>query len=161
VTDYFLDASALIKRYLVEPGTQWTVSLTNSAANHSILLAEITLAEIAAGVSAKQRAPQGISLAARNGILALFIQECGTEFTLVPANRRVIDLAVTLTQGYRLRGYDAVQLAAGLVANDDLTASGHAPLTFVTADNDLLLAAQGERLPTENPLDYTHLDPSP
>ena len=31
MTDYFLDASALIKRYLVEQGTRWTVSLTDSA----------------------------------------------------------------------------------------------------------------------------------
>ena len=161
MSDYFFDASALIKRYLVEPGTQWTVALTNPAANHSILLAEITLAGIAAGVSAKQRAPRGISLALRNRILARFIQDCNTQFTLVPANRRVIDLAVMLAQRHRLRGYDAVQLAAGLTANDDLTASGHASLTFVTADNDLLLAAQGEGLPTENPLDYAHLDPSP
>jgi hypothetical protein len=66
---------------------------------------------------------------------------------------------VDLTQRYRLRGYDAVQLAAGLTANQELQAGGHPALVLVSADNDLLAAAQGEGLATDNPLDYTHLDP--
>jgi uncharacterized protein len=57
-----------------------------------------------------------------------------------------------LTQQYGLRGYDAVQLAAALVANDDLVANGNTPLMFVSADSDLLLAAHAEGLATDNPL---------
>jgi hypothetical protein len=80
---------------------------------------------------------------------------------LIPANRPDIDRAVLLTQRHRLRGYDAVQLAMGLTANDDLVRAGRAVLVFATADNDLLQAAQSEGLATDNPLNYTHLDPPP
>jgi hypothetical protein len=58
---------------------------------------------------------------------------------------------VNLTQSYRLRGCDAIQLAAALSANRDLLAAGLPPITFVASDEDLLAAARGEGLATENP----------
>jgi uncharacterized protein len=61
VTDYFLDASALVKRYVDETGSAWVRSITNPAEGHSILLAEISIAEVTAALAAKQRAPQGLT----------------------------------------------------------------------------------------------------
>ena len=58
---------------------------------------------------------------------------------------------MSLTQRHRLRGYDAVQLASALTANRTLTGAGLAVLTFVAADNDLLVAAQSEGMVAENP----------
>jgi predicted nucleic acid-binding protein len=63
-----------------------------------------------------------------------------------------IILATHLTQNHRLRGYDAVQLATALVINNVLTTSGfYDGFTFVSADNDLILAAKSEGLSTDNP----------
>ncbi|MBA3946870.1 MAG: type II toxin-antitoxin system VapC family toxin [Herpetosiphonaceae bacterium] len=57
----------------------------------------------------------------------------------------LLDRAMQLTQQHRLRGYDAVQLAA-------LTASAVLPpLTFLSADNDLIAAARSEGLSADNP----------
>ena len=56
-----------------------------------------------------------------------------------------------MTQNYRLRGYDAVQLAAALTANAVLTSAGLSPLIFAAADDDLLNAARAEGLAAENP----------
>jgi predicted nucleic acid-binding protein len=53
VTDYHLDASALVKRYAPEPGSDWVLEITEPTAGHTIILAEITLAEVAAALAAK------------------------------------------------------------------------------------------------------------
>ncbi len=158
MTDYFLDSSALVKRYFLETGSQWVLAITDTAAGHSILLAEISLAEVAAAAAAKHRAPLGISLQVRDRTVGRFLQECAQQFVLLRVDRPVIDVAVKLTQTYRLRGYDAVQLATALVNNQNLIAAGRPGLTFVSADADLLLAAQAEGLATENPLTYTSPD---
>lgn len=63
----------------------------------------------------------------------------------------LVDLAVELTKRQKLRGYDAVQLAAALTLNNVLTQTQAPSLTFVVADDDLLQAAQGEGLATDNP----------
>jgi hypothetical protein len=52
---------------------------------------------------------------------------------------------------YRLRGCDAIQLAAALNANRNLLAPGLSPTIFVASDEDLLAAARAEGLATEDP----------
>jgi len=51
----------------------------------------------------------------------------------------------------KLRGYDAVHLACALNFNQFVTTNGYLPITFVSADNDLLQVAQAEGLLIENP----------
>jgi len=150
MTDYYLDSSATVKRYAQETGTAWVVSITDPTAENSILISEITVAEVAAALAAKHRVPRGISRPERDRALSLFLRECRDRFMLLKVDRRVIDLAVELTQRLPLRGYDAVQLATARLANQDLMASGLPPLVFVSADNDLIAAAQTEGLNTEN-----------
>lgn len=156
MTDYYLDASALVKRYAQEPGSDWILRITDPSSDNSILLAEITLAEVAAALAAKYRAPQGINQVERDRALSRFIQECDEHYLLVQVDRTVIDLAVALTQDHRLRGYDAVQLAAALVTDAELVAQQHLPLVFVAGDEDLLSAAKSEGLSTEDPISHVN-----
>ena len=158
MTDYFLDASAVVKRYADEAGSAWVRQITDPQAQNTILLAEITLAEVTAALAAKQRAPKGITLEQRNRVLSRFFQDCDEHFTLVSIDRSVIDRAVDLAQRHRLRAYDAVQLATALEASAITQAQALPALTFVAADTDLLTAAAAEHLSVENPLNYTHLD---
>jgi len=158
VTDYFLDASAVVKRYADEAGSAWVRQITDPQAQNTILLAEITLAEVTAALAAKQRAPKGFTLEQRNRVLSRFFQDCDEHFTLVSIDRSVIDRAVDLAQRHRLRAYDAVQLATALEASGITQAQALPVLTFVAADSDLLTAAAAEHLSVENPLNYTHLD---
>lgn len=151
---FYLDASAVVKRYSPEAGTRWIQALTTSAADHAILISEITLAEVAAALSAKQRAPGGITLRERDEALALFLYHCDTDYILVKVERPIIELAVRLTQQYPLRGYDAVQLATALVVAEILRPTGAGPLVFVTADTRLLAAARDAGLSVENPALY-------
>lgn len=154
MTDYYLDASALVKRYADEPGSAWIRQITAQDAQDTILLAEVTLAEVAAALAAKCRAPGGITQEERDRALSRFLQDCDEGFLILPVDRLVIDRAVELTQNHRLRGYDAIQLATALVTSDLLESQNLPPLGFVVSDHDLLAAAASENLPTENPLDH-------
>ena len=158
MSDYFLDASAVVKRYADEAGSAWVRQITDSQAQNTILLFEITLAEVIAALAAKQRASKGITLEQRNRVLSRFFPDCDEHFALVSIDRSVIDRAVDLAQRHRLRAYDAVQLATALEASEIMQAQTLPVLTLVAADNDLLAAAAAERLSVENPLNYTHLD---
>lgn len=152
MTCYFMDSSALVKRYVHEVGSNWTRQLMDPVAGHAILVSEVSRVEVAAALAAKHRAPQGISQHQRNTALALFLHHCGVEYRLVAVTAAVLDRAVTLTQSHRLRGYDAIQLSSALTANDALLAQGQAALDFVSADADLVMAAIAEGLRADNPL---------
>lgn len=151
MSHFYLDASAVVKRYSPETGSVWVKTLTDSPSGHTIILGEITLAEAAAALAAKHRAPGGISRKERDDAIALFPSHCDAEHALVAITRSIIDQAVSLTQNHKLRGYDAVQLATALAADEALAAAGLSQLTFVAADGDLLTAANAEGLATENP----------
>jgi hypothetical protein len=149
---YYLDASAVVKRYISEMGSAWVQVLCSNEEN-TLIMAEITLAEVA---SAFARAARGgrISAEERLNYLDLFIGDCAERYHLVAIERTIVDCAVDLTQTHYLRGYDAVQLATALAVNEELLSKKLPPLTFVSADEDLLEAAQAEGLPTENPNPY-------
>ena len=148
---YFLDSSALVKRYRTETGSTWIKRLVEPATGHTITICEITLSEVAAALAAAQRAPGGISRKELDEAVDLFLGHCDTRYALLGVVRATVRLAVNLTQSYRLRGCDAIQLAAALSANRDLLAAGLSPLKFIASDEDLLSAAHEEGLATENP----------
>jgi len=148
---FYLDTSALVKRYLVEIGSAWIIALTDPSAGHTIMLAEITRVEAAAAIAARHRAPGGITLKERDDAVDLMLHHCDAEYRLTSLTPIGISRAVALTQNYRLRGYDAVQLATALVVNDQYVAAGLPGLTIVTADDDLIVAARAEGLTADNP----------
>jgi predicted nucleic acid-binding protein len=151
VSHFYLDASAVVKRYSPETGSLWIHSLIDPMSGHTLVLSEITMAEVAAALAAKHRAPGGITQQERDSALSLFLSHCQREYELIAVSRVIVDLAVRLTQDHKLRGYDAVQLASALTVNQAFTVAGLSLLTFVAADRDLLIAAQAEGLSGDNP----------
>jgi uncharacterized protein len=147
----FFDSSALVKRYLTEIGSAWVISLTDLTAGNSIILAEITRVEVAAALASRHRAPGGITLVERDRLFKLLVLHNTTEYQVVPLGTAIVDQAMNLTQRHRLRGYDAVQLGSALVVNAQYIAAGLTALTFITADDDLVTAAQAEGLTADNP----------
>jgi predicted nucleic acid-binding protein len=151
MTTYFLDASALVKRYLVEVGTLWIAQLTDPASGNPIVIVEITQVEVAAAIASRHRAPQGISRRRRDAAVDLLAKHIREQYRLAALTAAILARAVDLTQVYRLRGYDAVQLSTALGVRDSLLASGLPPLTFLAADSDLIKAASAEGLLSDNP----------
>lgn len=150
---YYLDTSALAKRYLRESGSRWVDALMDPAAGNRILTAEIARVEVAAALAARSRAPSpaSISRVQRDRMLALVAQHFQREYVTVRISAALIDRAAALVTTYRLRGYDAVHVAAALTVNGIVTATGAPAIIVVASDQDLLVAAQGEGLPTDNP----------
>jgi hypothetical protein len=133
VSVFYLDTSALVKRYLVEVGSAWVDRLTDPASGHTIITAELAQVEAAAAIAARQRASGGITLRERDDAVDLLAVHCTTEYRLVGTNPIILDRAIRLTQKHRLRGYDAVHLATALIANEQYLAAGRAPATAVIA----------------------------
>ncbi len=150
---YFLDSSATVKRYIREAGTAWVTNLFRPHSFNQIFVAEITLAEVIAALARRLRG-KNISVSNYNRSVARFRRTFDRKFFPVEINLPQIEKASYLAENYGLRGYDAVQLAAALTANDARMAIGAASLIFVSADNDLNNAAQAEGLTVENPNNY-------
>ncbi len=148
---FYLDTSALVKRYIVETGTNWVVSLTSPENDHTIGVSEITRVEAAAAIAARHRGPDGTTREERDEAVSLLLVHFDTEYEITPLNPEIIGRAVNLTQNHRLRGYDAIQLATALAANDSLAASNLSALTFIAADEDLVSAARVEGLSADDP----------
>ena len=155
MTTNFLDASAVVKRYITEAGSEFVAGLVDSSSSNTIILAEITRVEVAAALAARQRAHSSLTLQERDEAVALLLRHCDREYRMVPLTPDMLGRAVELTQNHRLRGYDAVQLSAAMLTNNSLLAAGLPGLVFVTADNDLIQAAIAERLSSENPNTYS------
>jgi predicted nucleic acid-binding protein len=150
---FFLDTSALVKRYVAEKGQMWVTNLYQPTAGHIFMISQATLAEAVAAFCRKARA-QAISEAERDQVIALFRQDVRRRYRIERVTTALYTHAGDLCRVHTLRAYDAIQLACALSAADKLTAIGAAPPIFVSADADLLAMAAAEGLATENPESY-------
>ena len=142
---YFLDTSAVVKRYIQETGTAWVQALTAPAAGHSLFLVRITLVETVAAVTRRQRGGQ-ISTQDAATALADFHYDFGRQYVIVEVSAPLVGYAASLARSHALRGYDAVQLAAALEIHS------RAPsLTLLSADAELNAAATAEGLAVDDP----------
>ena len=156
---YYFDTSALIKRYLTEPGSGWVQQITdarNSSGQpyHTIALSVIGIVEAVAAIARRYRLGQ-LDQAQRQGLINLFLTHSHAEYHVTTVKSRQIELATVLLQRHPLRGHDAVHLATALVLRDELRANRLSAPIFVAADTNLCVAAQAEGLSAENPNDHT------
>lgn len=146
---YFLDSSALVKRYVTEVGSEWVESVTDPSAGHALIVARITWVET---ISAFARLKRESALLETDLDLTIrtFQFDWYTQYQIVEVDALLTQLAGQLLLNYPLRAYDAIQLAAALKL---LPAIRHSapPYTFVAADDRLLSAAQAEGLQVCNP----------
>jgi uncharacterized protein len=145
VAIYFLDTSAVIKRYVAETGTAWVQALTLPAGPHSHFLARVTWVEMISAVTRRERGGH-LSLADAITALTDFQQDFGRQYIPVEISAGLIVHAGLLAETHALRAYDAVQLAAALEVRSKIPA-----LILVSADAALNAAAIAEGLPVDDP----------
>ncbi|NJK69674.1 MAG: type II toxin-antitoxin system VapC family toxin [Richelia sp. CSU_2_1] len=150
---YYVDSSALVKRYIRETGSAWVVSLFDPTLNNDVLISAITGVEIVAAIIRRGRGPS-ISTTDATAACFQFRSDLQSDYQVVELTDSIINSAMALAETYALRGYDAVQLATGCAINDLCTSNSLPPLTFVSADNELNAAAASEGLIVENPNSY-------
>lgn len=150
MTTYYVDSSALVKRYVNETGSSWVQTLCDPAVGHVLALAHIGLVEVAAALGVKER--QGLLPAKiRDALLRDLQQDGRNQYWLIDVDHAIVTQAIALTRRQKLRGYDAVHLAAALFLQTTLTTQGLLPPILVSADTELLLAAEAEGIVVENP----------
>ncbi len=110
----YLDASALVKRYVMERGTAEVIALTVSA--QAVATALISRAEVAAALARAVRLGVVDSDGGRRA-QGRFAREW-PDFARIPVTEALVSLAERLAWDHGLRGYDAVQLAGALTWQD-------------------------------------------
>jgi uncharacterized protein len=147
---YFVDSSALVKRYVQEAGTGWVRRLTRRAAHTPIYLARITTVEVTAAV-ARRRKGRTLTSARASSILYRFRQHLAGRYTVIEITPALFDDAMRLANTHALRAYDAVQLATALKIHQQRQEAGFGPVTLVSSDHDLNTAATAEGLTVDDP----------
>ena len=153
VNTYFLDTSALVKRYVPETGSNWIQSITDGAANNDLTISQITWVELHSALSRRQR-EGSMSAGGLDIILQKFRNEFDTKYRVIEVDQALIESAGQLVVQYPLCAYDAVQLTSGLYVKALLMSVPDTQLVFVSADNRLLNIAQSAGLVIDNPNNY-------
>jgi predicted nucleic acid-binding protein len=150
VTIYYADASALVKHYVEETGSKRMRAICTPGAGHMVAVAQIGLVEVAAAFGMKYRRGQ-LTAADRDVLLSDLQRDGRTYYVLVDVDPNIVSHAIELTRQQKLRGYDAVHLACALFVAETMPTKGLPKPVLLSADHDLLEAAQSEGLATENP----------
>jgi predicted nucleic acid-binding protein len=130
----FCDTSALIKLLIDEPESDQMQQASSNA--EAIAVCRITWAEAMAAMACRQREDpmSGDDIDLARGRL---IQNWN-DLTIVEVSQSLVETAGRFADGFALRGYDSVQLAAA----HELRKSTEQTLTFVSFDRKLRQAAQ-------------------
>jgi predicted nucleic acid-binding protein len=150
VIAYYLDSSALIKRYVAEAGSDWLEAVVFAADDALPLASRVTMVEVWSAL-ARRRREASISPEYHADALAAFREDCQDLYRFIEFEETVYELAGSLLERHVLRAYDAVQLASALVAAQVLTEASLPQPIFLSADDRLLQAASAEGLPIDNP----------
>jgi len=148
VASYFLDSSAVVKRYVQETGSGWVRELMARPPAHDLYLARITAVEV---VSALIRHIPALTPADLASALAHFQDHLRQRFRFIAVNGASVSQGMLLAIRHRLRGYDALQLAAVIEARTRAAAAGSSEPAFISADVHLNRAAASEGFSVDNP----------
>lgn len=146
---YFVDSSALVKRYVSESGSAKVLGIFDPALQNEVFVASITGVEIIAAISRRSRmgsiTPTDATL-----LCSEFRNDFQVDYQIVEITDKIVGAGMNLAEKYKLRGYDAIQLAVSCAINSLCSGNGLS-LTFVSADNELNAAASGEGIVVMNP----------
>ena len=132
----FLDSSAVVKRYVSEPGS---AAVRRLCAHADVAVSRIAYAEVACA----------LARACREGVLDegtrdRLLDQLGVDidaFQIVELRRSIVERTRPLAIRHALRGYDAVQLASAIAVHERGPS-----LRFWSADARLVAAARSEGL---------------
>ena len=156
---YFLDSSAIVKRYFQEQGHDWIETLHDPNQDHVLYIAQAALVEVVASICRKAR-EQDMPLEERNTTIDDFRRDVRSSYSTWVVDSALYIAAGDLCRIHRLRAYDAIQLACAIAVREDayrVQPPEPEPLdiVFISADRGLLTVALAEGFNIENPNNYT------
>jgi uncharacterized protein len=146
---YFLDSSAIVKRYVNEVGTAWIAGVMDPARQNRLHAARISAVEVISAIVRRQRA-DGIPASVAAAVCLRFREEFNALFGVVELSSPVLVRAMDLAEKHALRAYDAVQLAAAIEVNFRSRSLGVSCI-LVSADGALNAAASSEGMGVDDP----------
>jgi uncharacterized protein len=102
LSHFFLDSSALVKRYLEEHGTEWIVAITAPESGHIIIVAQIAPVEVLSGVMRRTREGVLSERTARDARL-LIDQHANREYQVIALTDDVVRRSEDLLERHALR----------------------------------------------------------
>src|SRR5690242_15100348 len=101
---YFLDSSAIVKRYIPEPGQSLVRTLCDPAQGHDIYISQAALVEVVAAICRRSH-ERSITITTRDGLIDTFRQDSQTAYGIRLFTNTVYISAGDLCRSYRLRAY--------------------------------------------------------
>lgn len=150
---YFLDTSALVKRYVNETGSIWIRKIVAPETGNKVFVSRITWVEVLSAFSRRKR-ENNLSASDTNTSIRAFRHDWDTQYHVAELDYPIASLAGDLVQRYPLRAYDSIQLASAISLNPIFARMAPDAFTFVSAYKRLTDAAQTESLRTDNPNDH-------
>lgn len=155
---YFLDSSAIVKRYFQEQGHHWIETLHDANQRDVLYIAQAALVEVVASICRKAR-EQDISLEERNKTIDDFRGDVRSSYSVWVVDNALYVAAGDLCRTHRLRAYDAILLACAIAVREDSfrvqpPESEPPNVIFISADHGLLTVALAEGFNVENPNNY-------
>ena len=146
---YFLDSTALIKRYVSEDGTSWIQHLADPQQGNILIISRLSWREIHHTLAYCQQ--KGVLKSTHaNQIIQAFSYHLDTQYLVIEMNQSLFGIQARLSK-YPLDVERAIQLASALYIKPYFDKEKAIPLFFISADDTLLDAAKAEGLKTENP----------
>lgn len=143
---YFLDSSALVKRYVEEPGTGRVLELLSPA--RRLIVSRLATVEVSSAIVRRARRI-GLRDEEVEPVLDALESEVRERFEVVELGTPVLTRAIDLVRVHALRAADAIQLACALIARGEPTTG--ADFALVSSDAELNAAAQQESLAVIDP----------
>lgn len=140
---FYLDTSAIVKRYHNELGTEVVDRLFDSRA--ILATSFYSVLEFSVAFSAKKKRGE-IKAEALNFVFARIFEDLHSRFWLIEVDNKIIAESVKLATKYILSSGDLLQLQSALELRE---LAGD--LIFICADADLCKAAEKEGLKAINP----------
>lgn len=134
----YLDTSALVKRFIDEPGAEHVERLFDE--RRPVATSFVAYAELFAGLARKRR--EGGLGARQYRLAAREVDREWPTYVRVQVTQAVLRGARDLVERHPLRGFDALHLASAV----HLARLTREPLAFAAADSRLLDAAAAEGL---------------
>jgi predicted nucleic acid-binding protein len=139
VSFYFLEATAFIKLFVQEPGTDALIGLMEAAEDNRKLISASTPLEVYAALRRRERAGDITPEDATSALAVLRMESA--RMVQQPLNPGVLESARELLDRTTLRWTDALQLGAALAAREMFQGT---EIMFVSASARLLEAAASE-----------------
>lgn len=151
MTAYYVDTSALVKRYVDEVGSVWLRASLDPTLQPLIVISHLLIAEMTSAFTRRMR-EGALSRDDYARLRDAFRSDCLSEYQVFLVNQAVIDRACDLMERHPLRTLDATHLATGLLVETLFNQQGLGEIVFVSADEHLLTVAASEGMSVDNPV---------